>query len=58
MKDVIVNIIQKNLFNGYDIASSLENMKIINLIPDNPKRFLSTNKDTTLANIDQTGLDI
>ena len=58
MKDVIVNIIQKNLFNGYDIASSLENMKIINLIPDNPKRFLSINKNTTLANIDQTGLDI
>ena len=58
MKDVIVNIIQKNLFNGYDIASFLENMKIINLIPDNPKRFLSINKNTTLANIDQTGLDI
>ena len=34
--------------NGYDIASSLENMELTDLLPDNPQRVISTKEYATL----------
>ena len=33
-KDVIVQNIQKDFYNGYNISSSLENIELIDLLPD------------------------
>ena len=51
VKDFVVHNIQ-------DIYSSLLNIDIIGLLPDNPHRVLSKTSDTTLAKIGHMGLDI
>ena len=53
-----MQFVQKTFTDGNDIAQSLEELKLIDLSAEEPKRVISAEADAAKAALEQSGLDI
>ena len=58
VKDAVIQYIQENFQNGYDVAQCLDDMMKIDFSSQEPKRQISTEIDKEKRDLKQSGFDM